>query len=89
MDGVNGKGKDLKLYVIGATNKPWSLDWPFLRRFKNESMFHYQQLRQDKDLFELYTEPLKKIPNSNHNFLQKSLKDTVQVTSKMSVNLHN
>ncbi|HSF27811.1 MAG TPA: AAA family ATPase, partial [Nitrosopumilaceae archaeon] len=33
MDGINGKGKDLKLYVIGATNKPWSLDWPFLRRF--------------------------------------------------------
>ena len=25
MDGVNGKGKDLMLYVIGATNKPWSL----------------------------------------------------------------
>ncbi|NOS61672.1 MAG: AAA family ATPase, partial [Nitrosarchaeum sp.] len=34
MDGVNGKGKDLMLYVIGATNKPWSLDWPFLRRFQ-------------------------------------------------------
>ncbi|KKL70785.1 hypothetical protein LCGC14_2101440, partial [marine sediment metagenome] len=24
MDGVNSKGKDVKLYVIGATNKPWS-----------------------------------------------------------------
>ena len=31
MDGVNGKGKQLMLYVIGATNKPWSLDAPFLR----------------------------------------------------------
>ena len=39
MDGVNGKGKDLMLYVIGATNKPWSLDWPFLRRFQKESMY--------------------------------------------------
>jgi len=34
LDGINGKGKDLKLYVIGATNKPWSLDHPFLRRFQ-------------------------------------------------------
>ena len=31
MDGVNGKGKEILLYVIGATNKPWSLDAPFLR----------------------------------------------------------
>ena len=34
MDGVNGKGKELMMYVIGATNKPWSLDSPFLRRFQ-------------------------------------------------------
>src|SRR5438445_11873350 len=27
MDGINGKGKDLKLYVIGATNKQWTIDW--------------------------------------------------------------
>ena len=34
MDGVNAKGKDVMMYVIGATNKPWSLDHPFLRRFQ-------------------------------------------------------
>ena len=34
LDGVNGKGKDTMMYVIGATNKPWSLDEPFLRRFQ-------------------------------------------------------
>ena len=33
IDGINGKGKDMQLYVIGATNKPWSLDHPLLRRF--------------------------------------------------------
>ncbi len=38
MDGVNDKGKNLKMYVIGATNKPWSLDWPFLRRFQKKSL---------------------------------------------------
>ena len=34
MDGIIDKGKDLHLYIIGATNKPWALDWPFLRRFQ-------------------------------------------------------
>ncbi len=34
MDGVIDKGKNLHAYVIGATNKPWDLDWPFIRRFQ-------------------------------------------------------
>ena len=29
MDGINDKSKDSKLYVIGATNKPWSLEAGF------------------------------------------------------------
>jgi SpoVK/Ycf46/Vps4 family AAA+-type ATPase len=33
-DGIIDKGKNLHVYVIGATNKPWSLDWPFIRRFQ-------------------------------------------------------
>jgi SpoVK/Ycf46/Vps4 family AAA+-type ATPase len=34
MDGIVDKGKNLHMYVIGATNKPWALDWPFIRRFQ-------------------------------------------------------
>jgi SpoVK/Ycf46/Vps4 family AAA+-type ATPase len=34
MDGIVDKGKNLHVYVIGATNKPWDLDWPFIRRFQ-------------------------------------------------------
>ena len=34
MDGINNKSKNSKLYVIGATNKPWSLEAGFLRRFQ-------------------------------------------------------
>ena len=59
MDGINGKGKDLKLYVIGATNKPWSLDWPFLRRFTKRIYVPLPTLDSRTNLFELYSAPLK------------------------------
>jgi len=60
MDGINGKGKDLKLYVIGATNKPWSLDWPFLRRFTKRVYVSLPTLEARVNLFDLYTAPLHK-----------------------------
>ncbi|MEE8181478.1 MAG: ATP-binding protein [Nitrosopumilaceae archaeon] len=60
MDGISDKGKNLKLYVFGATNKPWSLDWPFLRRFQKRICVSLpSQLAREK-LFDLYTAPLKK-----------------------------
>ena len=34
MDSIVDKGRRLHVYVIGATNKPWNLDWPFIRRFQ-------------------------------------------------------
>ncbi|UCF45322.1 MAG: AAA family ATPase, partial [Candidatus Bathyarchaeota archaeon] len=34
MDGIVDKGRNLHVYVIGATNKPWDLDWAFIRRFQ-------------------------------------------------------
>lgn len=34
MDGLAGKGRLEHLYVLGATNKPWELDEPFIRRFQ-------------------------------------------------------
>jgi SpoVK/Ycf46/Vps4 family AAA+-type ATPase len=60
MDGVNGKGKDLMLYVIGATNKPWSLDWPFLRRFQKRIYVSLPTQEAREKLFEQYTAPLRK-----------------------------
>jgi len=38
MDGIMDKGKALHVYVIGATNKPWDLDWAFIRRFQKRIM---------------------------------------------------
>ncbi len=60
MDGVNGKGKELMMYVIGATNKPWSLDSPFLRRFQKRIYVSLPTTEAREKLFALYTSPLKK-----------------------------
>jgi SpoVK/Ycf46/Vps4 family AAA+-type ATPase len=59
IDGINGKGKDLQLYVIGATNKPWSLDHPFLRRFQKRIYVSLPTLEAREKLFILYTNMLK------------------------------
>ncbi len=59
LDGINGKGKDTKLYVIGATNKPWSLDHPFLRRFQKRIYVSLPTLESREKLFILYTNKLK------------------------------
>ena len=59
MDGINGKGKDTKLYVIGATNKPWSLDHPFLRRFQKRIYVSLPSVEAREKLFSLYTNQLK------------------------------
>ena len=59
MDGINGKGKDTKLYVIGATNKPWSLDHPFLRRFQKRIYVSLPSVEAREKLFTLYTNQLK------------------------------
>ncbi|HET6517541.1 MAG TPA: ATP-binding protein [Nitrosopumilaceae archaeon] len=60
MDGVNDKGKNLKMYVVGATNKPWSLDWPFLRRFQKRIYVSLPTQEARQKLFDLYTSPLRK-----------------------------
>ena len=59
IDGINGKGKDIRLYVIGATNKPWSLDLPFLRRFQKRIYVSLPTLEAREKLFVLYTNKLK------------------------------
>ncbi|MDH5665565.1 MAG: ATP-binding protein, partial [Nitrosopumilus sp.] len=71
MDGVNGKGKDLMLYVIGATNKPWSLDWPFLRRFQKRIYVSLPTQAARENLFEQYTEKLNKNYQVNNAELAK------------------
>lgn len=58
MDGINGKAKDSFLYVIGATNKPWSLESGFLRRFQKRIYVTLPDVSSRKNLFKQYVSKL-------------------------------
>jgi SpoVK/Ycf46/Vps4 family AAA+-type ATPase len=60
MDGINGKSKESQLYVIGATNKPWTLEAGFLRRFQKRIYVTLPDSASRTNLFTQYTKPLKK-----------------------------
>src|SRR5574341_1725859 len=55
---VNGKSKQSQLYVIGATNKPWSLEAGFLRRFQKRIYVTLPDIASRTNLFSQYTTPL-------------------------------
>lgn len=58
MDGINGKSRESKLYVIGATNKPWSLEAGFLRRFQKRIYVSLPNRESRIHLFDQYTRRL-------------------------------
>jgi SpoVK/Ycf46/Vps4 family AAA+-type ATPase len=58
MDGVMDKGKNIHAYVIGATNKPWALDWPFIRRFQKRIMVPLPDHAARLNMLKLYTSNL-------------------------------
>jgi SpoVK/Ycf46/Vps4 family AAA+-type ATPase len=58
MDGVIDKGKNIHAYVIGATNKPWDLDWPFIRRFQKRILVPLPDYNARLHMFKLYTSHL-------------------------------
>ena len=57
-DGLSDKGKNIHLYVIGATNKPWALDPPFLRRFQKRIYVPLPDNQARMAQFRMYTAPL-------------------------------
>jgi AAA+ superfamily predicted ATPase len=58
MDGIQDKGKHTHLYTIGATNKPWALDWPFLRRFEKRIYVPLPNFEGRISMFKNYTAPI-------------------------------
>jgi SpoVK/Ycf46/Vps4 family AAA+-type ATPase len=63
MDGIIDKGKNIHAYVIGATNKPWALDWPFIRRFQKRILVPLPDHQARLGMFKLYTTHLKLAPD--------------------------
>jgi len=70
-DGINDKGKNLHMYVIGATNKPWSLDNPFIRRFPKRILVPLPDTEARMAQFRLYTSPLTLAEDVNLETLAK------------------
>jgi len=62
MDGVMDKGRNIHAYVIGATNKPWDLDWPFIRRFQKRIMVPLPDHEARLHMLKLYTAHLNLVP---------------------------
>jgi SpoVK/Ycf46/Vps4 family AAA+-type ATPase len=58
MDGIVDKGKNLHVYVIGATNKPWDLDWAFIRRFQKRILVPLPDHHTRLMMFKLYSSTL-------------------------------
>ena len=63
MDGIIDKGKNIHAYVVGATNKPWALDWPFIRRFQKRIIVPLPDYEARLGMLKLYTTNLKLAPN--------------------------
>ena len=58
MDGIVDKGKNLHVYVIGATNKPWDLDWAFIRRFQKRILVPLADNATRLSMLKLYSSTL-------------------------------
>ncbi len=58
MDGISDKGKALHVYVIGATNKPWDLDWAFIRRFQKRILVPLADRETRLSMLKLYSSNL-------------------------------
>jgi len=58
MDGIVDKGKALHVYVIGATNKPWDLDWAFIRRFQKRILVPLADHTTRLSMLKLYSSNL-------------------------------
>jgi len=59
MDGIIDKKKPIHVYVIGSTNKPWTLDAPFIRRFQKRIYVPPPSFQERLGIFKLYTRCLR------------------------------
>ena len=86
MDGINDKGKALHVYVIGATNKPWELDWAFIRRFQKRILVPLADRDTRLSMLKLYIGSLQieadvdlvELSNMSEGFSGSDIRDVCQ-----------
>ncbi|MEM0272726.1 MAG: ATP-binding protein, partial [Thermoprotei archaeon] len=93
MDGLADKGRTNMVYVIGATNKPWVLDAPFVRRFQKRILVSLPTFADRIKIFELYTKnlrlsadvDLKELASLTENYSPSDIRDVCQSAHLMVV----
>lgn len=65
MDNILDKRKPSSVYVIGATNKPWVLDDPFIRRFQKRILIPLPDFDARQEMFKIYAKNLNVAPDIN------------------------
>jgi len=59
MDSVVDKSRSLHVYIVGATNKPWVLDEPFIRRFQKRVFVPLPNYQARLEMFKILSKNLK------------------------------
>jgi SpoVK/Ycf46/Vps4 family AAA+-type ATPase len=71
MDGLQDKDNyKLPLFVIASTNKPWALDWGFIRRFQRRIFVPMPDMETRAALFEYYLRDVRK-DSIDYNYLAR------------------
>jgi SpoVK/Ycf46/Vps4 family AAA+-type ATPase len=59
MDSILDKRNPTHIYIIGATNKPWALDEPFIRRFQKRIYVPLPASEARREMFDIYSKNLR------------------------------
>ncbi|MGP8069424.1 MAG: AAA family ATPase [Candidatus Bathyarchaeia archaeon] len=59
MDSILDKKNHSHVYIIGATNKPWALDEPFIRRFQKRIYVPLPGPEARREMFDIYAKNLR------------------------------
>jgi len=59
MDSILDKKNPTHIYIIGATNKPWALDEPFIRRFQKRIYVPLPGPEARREMFTIYAKNLR------------------------------
>ncbi len=59
MDNILDKKHPSHVYVVGATNKPWALDEPFIRRFQKRIYVPLPNSEARREMLDIYARDLK------------------------------